>query len=38
MSQWGANYMAKDGKNYKNILSHYYKGTSLENVNSFKKQ
>jgi len=37
MSQWGANYMGKNGKNYKNILSHYYEGTSLENVNLFKK-
>ncbi|OBR91829.1 MULTISPECIES: stage II sporulation protein D [Clostridium] len=37
MSQWGANYMGKNGQNYKNILSHYYEGTSLENVNLFKK-
>lgn len=37
MSQWGANYMGKNGQNYKNILSHYYEGTSLEDVNLFKK-
>lgn len=29
MSQYGANEMAKLGYNYKDILSHYYKGTSL---------
>jgi stage II sporulation protein D len=27
MSQWGADAMAKDGKNYIEILTHYYKGT-----------
>lgn len=29
MSQYGANAMAKEGKNYKEILSHYYQGTTL---------
>lgn len=29
MSQYGANAMAKAGKNYKQILSHYYTGTEL---------
>lgn len=37
MSQWGANYMARNGKNFKDILSHYYEGTSLESINSFKR-
>lgn len=31
MSQYGANFMAQEGKNYKEILSHYYPETSLEN-------
>ena len=30
MSQFGANEMAKQGKDYKEILSHYYQGTKLE--------
>lgn len=29
MSQYGANAMAKEGKSYKEILSHYYPGTTL---------
>ena len=29
MSQYGANAMAKDGADYKEILEHYYPGTSL---------
>jgi len=29
MSQCGANYMAKQGKNYEEILMHYYPGTKL---------
>ena len=29
MSQYGANVMAKDGADYKEILSHYYPGTEL---------
>ena len=30
MSQYGANGMAKNGSNYKDILYHYYKGVSLK--------
>lgn len=30
MSQYGANAMAKEGKTYKEILSHYYSGTTIE--------
>ena len=29
MSQNGANYMAQQGSDYKEILSHYYKGTEV---------
>ncbi|MBU3188997.1 stage II sporulation protein D [Clostridium bowmanii] len=29
MSQWGADAMAKEGKNYIQILSHYYQGTVI---------
>lgn len=29
MSQYGANYFAKAGKEYKDILAHYYSGTEL---------
>lgn len=32
MSQYGANEMAKEGKTYREILSHYYKGTELSNL------
>ena len=31
MSQYGAQFMAKEGKNYKQILQHYYTGISFEN-------
>ncbi|MEW8957372.1 stage II sporulation protein D [Clostridium sp.] len=30
MSQWGANAMAKNGSNYKEILTHYYSGVTIE--------
>ncbi|WP_291579321.1 stage II sporulation protein D [Clostridium sp. UBA6640] len=33
MSQWGANAMAKDGKSYKQILNHYYKGVEVTKIN-----
>ncbi|MEG0895330.1 MAG: stage II sporulation protein D [Oscillospiraceae bacterium] len=33
MSQYGANYMATQGKSYKDILLHYYKGASLQDIN-----
>ncbi|MGH4051854.1 MAG: stage II sporulation protein D [Clostridium sp.] len=29
MSQWGANAMAKDGKSYTEILTHYYQGVAI---------
>lgn len=29
MSQWGARVMAREGKSYKEILSHYYTGTDV---------
>ncbi len=32
MSQYGANAMAKEGKSYTEILSHYYPGTSMDNM------
>ncbi len=32
MSQYGANFMAKDGKSYIDILNHYYVGVSLDKV------
>lgn len=32
MSQYGANSMAEEGKNYKEILEHYYPGTKLKKV------
>lgn len=32
MSQWGANFMGKDGKNYKEILKHYYSGIEIEKI------
>ena len=30
MSQYGADYMARQGADYKEILAHYYPGTALE--------
>lgn len=32
MSQWGANGMAKEGKGFKEILNHYYQGTTISTV------
>jgi len=32
MSQYGANCLAKEGKNYKDILNHYYTGISFSNL------
>lgn len=34
MSQWGAYAMAKKGSSYKEILEHYYNGTTIENINA----
>ncbi|MGL4656691.1 MAG: stage II sporulation protein D [Sarcina sp.] len=32
LSQWGANAMAKDGENYKEIIKHYYTGVEITNL------
>ncbi len=32
MSQYGADYMARNGSDYKAILSHYYTGTKIEKI------
>ncbi len=32
MSQYGANDLAKDGKNYKEILTHYYQGIDINRI------
>jgi len=32
MSQWGANVMAKAGKKYNEILTHYYQGVNVEKL------
>ena len=32
MSQYGANFMAQDGKKYEEILNHYYIGMNLEKI------
>jgi stage II sporulation protein D len=32
MSQWGANVMAKEGKKYIEILTHYYEGVEIEKI------
>ncbi|MCY6369811.1 stage II sporulation protein D [Clostridium ganghwense] len=33
MSQWGADVMAKEGKDYKEILKHYYQGVDVIKLN-----
>ncbi|MBP3765840.1 MAG: stage II sporulation protein D [Bacilli bacterium] len=33
MSQYGANYMAKEGKTYKEILKHFYKDVEISKLN-----
>ncbi|WP_425429394.1 stage II sporulation protein D [Domibacillus mangrovi] len=38
MSQYGANGMAKEGKKYTDIMTHYYPGTSIESVENFFKK
>ncbi|WP_062108488.1 stage II sporulation protein D [Bacillus niameyensis] len=35
MSQYGANGMAKEGKNYRDIVEHYYKDVSITKANDF---
>ena len=32
LSQFGANQLSQQGKDYRQILSHYYPGTSIENI------
>ncbi|MFZ2538572.1 MAG: stage II sporulation protein D, partial [Oscillospiraceae bacterium] len=32
MSQYGADYMARQGSDYKEILLHYYSGVSLDSI------
>ena len=32
MSQYGADYMARNGSDYKTILTHYYKGTEIKKI------
>ena len=34
MSQYGANAMAKDGSDYKSILTHYYTGVKIQSIDS----
>ena len=33
MSQTGADAMAKQGKNYKEIINHFYSGVEIKEVN-----
>ncbi|HET7578289.1 MAG TPA: stage II sporulation protein D [Bacillales bacterium] len=35
MSQYGANGMAKQGKNYRQIIKYYYQGVSISNIGPF---
>ncbi|MED0716823.1 stage II sporulation protein D [Aeribacillus composti] len=35
MSQYGANFMAQEGKNYKEIVSHYYQGIEISQASPF---
>lgn len=35
MSQFGANGMAKEGKNYKQIVKHYYQGVAVSNAQPY---
>ncbi|MEG0641916.1 MAG: stage II sporulation protein D [Clostridium sp.] len=37
MSQWGANEMGKAGKKYKDILTHYYTGITIEGYGKYIK-
>jgi stage II sporulation protein D len=36
MSQWGANYLAKKGGTFDEILKYYYTGVSLETIDLYK--
>lgn len=35
MSQWGANYLAKQGGSYEEIIKYYYKGVELSTIDKF---
>lgn len=35
MSQYGANGMAKEGKSYQDIVTYYYQGVSISNIQSY---
>lgn len=35
MSQYGANFMAEEGKNYKDIVTYYYKGIEVSTADQF---
>ena len=32
MSQYGANYLANQGKNYKEIIKYYYNGVNIKKL------
>ena len=36
MSQYGAHFMAEEGKTYKEILQHYYQGIRIENMKKYE--
>ncbi|NLY42861.1 MAG: stage II sporulation protein D [Clostridiaceae bacterium] len=36
MSQYGANYLAEQGKTFEEILKHYYKGVEIVKIDSFE--
>lgn len=38
MSQYGANGMALEGKNYKEIIEHYYQGAEVSDISPFLEQ
>jgi stage II sporulation protein D len=37
MSQYGANTMAEEGSDYKEILTHYYTGVEIEKIEDVLK-
>ena len=38
MSQWTANSMAKEGKDYKEILAFFFEGTNITSVEEILKE
>lgn len=38
MSQWGANYLAKEGMDFEEIIKHYYKGVQIETCTAFNAE